>query len=434
VVEIDRGDLVSFKGDYDVYLTQRALIESQAEAAERNRARQAAQAQEFIDRFRAKATKARQVQSRIKALERIGGPEPSRPARKTMGLTFPAPPRAGKVLIELAGVSFGYGETPLYAGVDLALERSQKVAIVGPNGAGKTTLLKLLAGVLEPDEGTRTVGHNAEVAYFTQHQDEALVATNRALEEITAVLPAGSGVRPGDLLGRFLFSGDDMNKRVGVLSGGERQRLALAKLLAAPRNALLLDEPTNHLDIASREVLEQALLDYQGAVVLITHDRHLIRSVANRIIEVRDGKVTAHEGTYADYLARREQAELTAGRTAAAPPPKTKQRGGERDDAPAGERSPSTQTAAERRKASAAARESLRRLQHSVGRIERELEAASADLAAITARLSDPDVYASGADVAQLVEDYERQAEKVRRLEAAWEEAAGRLEAETAPA
>jgi ATP-binding cassette subfamily F protein 3 len=330
-----------------------------------------------------------------------------------MGLSFPEPPRAGRVIVELTGVSFGYGPTPVYRDLDLVLERNQKVALVGPNGAGKTTLLKLLAGVLEPQAGERVVGHNAQLAYFSQHTDETLTMTNRLLDEVTAAIPPGSAIRPGDLLGRFLFSGDDMKKRVDVLSGGERTRLAMAKLLVRPLNALFLDEPTNHLDIASRDILEAALNDYQGALVLITHDRHLIREVANRIVEVRDGRVTAYEGDYDFYLSRR--------RAAGAPPPKSAKRTPTEVPGISG---------ADRRKAAAQARAAVKGLRDSLGSIERELEGASGEVKEISERLADPGVYASGADVAALVADYEVKSKRVRQLEAKWEEAAGLLEAE----
>ncbi len=414
VIEIDSGQLISYKGNYEAFVMQRELVAEQAEAAERNRARQAAQAQEFIDRFRAKATKARQVQSRIKQVEKMGGPVATKRVRRTMGLSFPVPPRAGRVIVDLQGVRFGYSDTPIYDGLDLALERGQKVALVGPNGAGKTTLLKLLAGVLEPQAGERVVGHNAQLAYFSQHSDETLTLSNRLLDEVTAAIPAGSAIRPGDLLGRFLFSGDDMKKRVEVLSGGERTRLAMAKLLVRALNALFLDEPTNHLDIASRNILEAALLDYQGALVLITHDRHLIREVANRIVEVRDGRVTAYDGDYDFYLSRR-------GQPAAAPP------------SPPHPRPPvAAANPAERRKAGAQARAAVKGLRDSLGRIERELAQATGEVREMSERLADPAVYSSGTDVGVLVADFEAKTRRVRELEVRWEEAAGLLEAQGA--
>jgi ATP-binding cassette subfamily F protein 3 len=424
VIEIDGGQLVSYKGDYEAFLDQRELVAEQAEAAERNRARQAAQAQEFIDRFRAKATKARQVQSRIKQVEKMGGPAPKKKVRRTMGLSFPVPPRAGRVIVELKDVKFGYGATPVYRGLDLALERDHKVALVGPNGAGKTTLLKLLAGVLEPQGGERVVGHNAQLAYFSQHTDETLTLSNRLLDEVTGAIPDGSPIRPGDLLGRFLFSGDDMKKRVDVLSGGERTRLAMAKLLVRPLNALFLDEPTNHLDIASRDILEAALTDYQGALVLITHDRHLIREVANRIVEVRDGKVTSYEGDYDFYLSRR-QASVAGSPNGKVARPQSQPQVQGRTQAGA-------TSAAERRKAAAQARAAVKDLRDSLGRIERDLEKAAAEMREVSERLADPGVYASGANVAALVADYETRAKRVRHLEAKWEEAAGLLEAQGA--
>ncbi len=411
VVEIDGGQLVSYKGDYEAFLAQRELVAEQAEAAERNRARQAAQAQEFIDRFRAKATKARQVQSRIKQVEKMGGPAPKKKVRRTMGLSFPVPPRAGRVLVELRDVKFGYGPpeapltapdhleallkapdhsgpsaTPVYERLDLALERDQKVALVGPNGAGKTTLLKLLAGVLEAQGGERLVGHNAQLAYFSQHTDETLTLSNRLLDEVTGAIPAGSPIRPGDLLGRFLFSGDDMKKRVDVLSGGERTRLAMAKLLVRPLNALFLDEPTNHLDIASRDILEAALTDYQGALVR------------------RQASVAGSPNGKASRSQPQVQVRAQAGATGAA----------------------------ERRKAAAQARAAVKGLRDSLGRIERELEKAAAEMREVSERLADPDIYASGADVAALVADYETKTKRVRHLEARWEEAAGLLEAQGA--
>ncbi|GAC1366913.1 MAG: ABC-F family ATP-binding cassette domain-containing protein [Actinomycetota bacterium] len=430
VVEVEGGRLISYKGNYEAFLEQRALVAEQAQAAERNRARQAAQAQEFIDRFRAKATKARQVQSRIKTMEKMGGPEPQKRARKSMGLAFPVPPRSGRVVVELVDVRFGYGDVPLYQGLNLAVERAQKVALVGPNGAGKTTLLKLLAGVNQVQGGQRLVGHNAKLAYFAQHQDDTLTPTNKVLDEVTAAIPAGSALRPGDLLGRFLFSGDDMRKLVSVLSGGERSRLAIAKLLVTPLNALFLDEPTNHLDIDSRDVLEAALLDYQGALVLITHDRHLIRTVATSIVEVREGQVTTFHGDYDFYLSQRE-GQLSESRPSKAAV-KAAVKTAVKEAQPTALKPEAGKQAEERRRASAQGREAVRDLRRSLGRIEKDLAALSAEIAQLSERLADPAVYSSGADVAELVSDYEVKTRRLSQLEAAWEEAAGLLEAEGA--
>jgi ATP-binding cassette subfamily F protein 3 len=415
VVEIDRAQLVAYTGNYEAFVRQREAVARQLEAAERTRAKQTAATQEFIDRFRYKATKARQVQSRIKQLEREqadGGPG-LRKAQKTMGLRFPAPPRTGRVVVECSGLRFGYNETPVYESLDFVLERSHKIALVGPNGAGKTTLLKLLAGVLEPQAGRRTLGQNVELGYFAQHQIEALNPSNRVIEEMVRAMSPDTDVNPRGLLGRFLFSGDTVEKKVAVLSGGERTRLAMARLLVSPFSVLCLDEPTNHLDIASRDVLEEALVEYGGALVLITHDRHLISSVANRIVEVVDGRLTVFDGDYDYYLSKRDGQAMPL-----------------RDPAPAaGTRLP------EKKRPPRTQPNNLKRLRDSVSRIERDLAATEAEVGRISNRLADPAVYAAGGDeVADLSLEYEVKSRRLQELEAAWEEAAGQLEAQEAAA
>ena len=413
VVEIEDAELVTYQGDYEAFVRQRAAAAEQRAAAAKHQSRKRAETQAFIDRFRYKATKARQVQSRIKALEKLDQVDAPKERRRKMNLSFPTPPRSGRVVVQLEGVTFGYGDQPVYEGLDVVIERGQKVALVGPNGAGKTTLLKLLAGVLEPQKGERRLGHNAALGYFAQHQLEALDDRNRVLEEMASAIPADVEVRPRDLLGRFMFSGDDVDKPVGVLSGGERTRLALAKLLVAPFNVLCLDEPTNHLDIASRDVLEDALLDYEGALVLITHDRHLIRSVVDRVIEVVHGRVTVYDSAYDDYLAKRER-ELQSEEPAATPAP-----------APA---RPSGRKSKEQRRAEAEQRARTKSLRDKVGRIERELDEVSKETDRISAVLADPGVYESGADIKDLVLEYERMKGRATKLEARWDEATRELE------
>ena len=301
IAELAGGSVTLYHGDYDHFLMEREARQALREAQARNQAKRVAEIERFIERFRYKASKARQVQSRVKMLGRMERIETEADARR-IHFSFPQPPRTGRLVARMSGIRKAYGDNVVYAGVDFLVERGDRVALVGINGAGKSTLLKMLAGTLPFDAGERVLGSHVEVQYYAQHQLDALDPTRTVLEEIELAAPEAQISRLRTILGSFLFSGDTVEKKVGVLSGGEKARLALAKMLARPAALLCMDEPTNHLDLASKEVLEEALSGFTGTIVFISHDRYFINRIATQVVEVEHGQLATHLGSYDDYL------------------------------------------------------------------------------------------------------------------------------------
>ena len=306
IIAIETDEVVFFNGDYNEYILAREKDKEVKQAMADRQELRIKKETRFIERFRYKKTKARQVQSRIKRLEKIEKVVVPRSTRK-ISFSFPDPPRSGRIVITLERISKAYGEKPVYKNLNLQLLSGDKVALIGPNGAGKTTLLKILAGVLPFEEGKRILGHNVSTSYFAQYYIDLLNPQNTIIDEIRQVAPDDPEQKLRSVLGAFLFSGEDVFKKVSVLSGGEKTRVALARMLTRPANFLLLDEPTNHLDIPSREILSDALEAYNGTMCLITHDRTLIREVANKIIDIRGGKIQVYPGSYDEYLYTIEQ-------------------------------------------------------------------------------------------------------------------------------
>ena len=304
IAELWNRQLHFYTGNYERYFAQREERRSQLESAYKNQQDRIRQLEAFISRFRYQATKAKQVQSRIKELERMERIEVP-PEEKTIHFSFPQPKASGRIVAEFKGVAKSYGERLVFSGVDCIVERRDRVALVGVNGAGKSTLIKILAGVEPVSAGRFELGHNVKPDYFAQDQYKELDPEARLLDELSSVATASPLVELRNLLGCFLFSEDDVFKRIGVLSGGERNRFALARLLLKPSNFLLLDEPTNHLDLRAKDILLSALQSYTGTLVFVSHDRYFIDKLATRIFEIADGRVEVYPGNYEDYLWRK---------------------------------------------------------------------------------------------------------------------------------
>ena len=315
VVELEGGQATRYTGNYESHLVQRAASEAQRMAAYENQQKEIERLMKFVDRFRAKNTKATQAQSKLKQIDRMEKIDAPFISTKKMKFSFPQPSRSGQRVIALKQLGKAYGDLEVYASLNLEIERQQRIVLVGPNGAGKSTLLKILAKVIGFDAGERELGHNVQPGYFAQHRAETLQLNRTVLEEMLDTRANVTEQSARTLLGNFLFSDDDVFKKVGVLSGGEKSRLALAKLLLNPPNFLLLDEPTTHLDMGSIDTLIEALSQFNGTMVFISHDVHFIRKIASHVIHVEQGKLRHYPGPYDYYLEKTGQQPARAAET-----------------------------------------------------------------------------------------------------------------------
>ncbi|CAK8720202.1 Related to ABC transporter, ATP-binding protein [Candidatus Electronema halotolerans] len=413
--ELSLGRLTAYKGNYSQYLIEKAQRMELERAAYDNQQAMIKQAEQFITRFRAKSTKAKQVQSRVKQLEKIERIELAESERE-IRFSFPPAADSGRDVLQLEGVSKQFDGRTILRDVSFTLRRGDKLAIVGVNGAGKTTLMKIMAGLEAADSGTVRQGHNVIMTYFGQHQAQELDGQYSILDTVYHGSQDLTVTKVRSLLGTFLFSGDEVDKKVQVLSGGEKSRVALAKMLVKPANLMLLDEPTNHLDISSQEVLQEAMAQYEGTIIVVSHNRSFVNSFVNKVLEIREQQAVLHEGNIDDYLAIRQRLEAAA-KVEAQPVVKAAEQSVNRKE----ER---RQRAQQQEQLNAV----LRPWKKKAEAAEKEIEQLEERKIELESQMADPDLYADQAQWAKVSKDYNEVRRRLERQYAVWEEAQGKIE------
>ena len=426
ITEVWNHALTDYHCSYSRYLVQREERVSSLREAKRRQDEEVQKMEDFINRFRYQANKASLVQSRIKQLEKIERIVLP-PERRRIRFSFPPAPKSGRIVMELKGVTRAYGPKKVLDGIDLVVEQGERVSLVGHNGAGKSTLMRVLAGG-EFQGGERIVGHNVVLDYFAQDQAEALDGMRTAYEELLADAPFAMVPQLRDILGAFLFTGDDIHKKVSVLSGGERNRLALAKMLLRPSNLLLMDEPTNHLDLFSKDVLLDALRAFTGTVVFVSHDRHFIDGLATRVVEVEDGALASYHGDYEYYLAKKGETSQAPGQPAAAPtratqesPPQPSPQNSKLETQnlpPKAERLRSREEEKQRQKEE-------RQRQKRLTELEKAIEAEEGKLAELEGKMADPAFFADHEAARVAGEEHARLSALIAGLYEEWESVHG---------
>jgi ATP-binding cassette subfamily F protein 3 len=420
IIEIRFGKLIRYRGNFESYLEQRAANEANLVAAYKNQQREIARLMKFVDRFRAKNTKATQAQSKLKQIDRMEKIDAPASDDKEISFSFPQPQRSGLRVITLKDIHHAYGSNVVYRGMDFDCERGKRIVLVGPNGAGKSTLLKLLAGVLPVQSGERALGHNVKLGYYSQYRVEMLDPARTVLEEALDTPQRVTEQSIRTVLGCFLFSDDDVFKKVSVLSGGEKSRLALVKLLLDPPNLLLMDEPTTHLDMSSIDALIEALEQFEGTLIFISHDVYFIRALADHVIHVNAGRLTHYPGDYQYYLdktaATSAREALTAG---SAPESKAVPA-----DRPSVKSKEQKRLEAEERQARSRVRREQQQIVHKIEKQIAELERRQAE---ITETLQQPETYGNSTLIVELNRELSGGVDQLQQLTSQWEVEASKL-------